>query len=130
MKYKEPIEIENIVILRDGGTIVFTIISADEGWPFEFENPLMVGNRLRRLWVGEKHQVENTYRFKMTPIGPNSDDEREVVEVLDRWINSNLSAAEVAELSAMDDMKPKDWDQDLIPFYRIWSVIDEIRRSR
>ena len=32
MKYKEPIEIEDIVILRDGGTIVFTIISDDEGW--------------------------------------------------------------------------------------------------
>ena len=130
MKYKEPIEIENIVILRDGGTIVFTIISDDEGWPFEFENPLMAGDRLRRLCVGEKYQVENAYRFKMIPIEPYSVDETEVVEVLDRWINAKLSQAAIDQLSKMNDMEPREWDQDLIPFYRIWSVIDEIRRSR
>jgi hypothetical protein len=130
MKIRRPIEVSNIDILRDGGTIIFTIVSENTGWRFEFENPLMAGDRLRKLWV-EKDQGGLLHNHhEMTSLEPHSKDETDIVELLKHWINENLSQAEIAELPKMDQMKSKEWNRELIPFYRIWSVIAEIKRSR
>jgi hypothetical protein len=109
----EAMRISNVMILRDGGTILFEISGDALGGDYRLQTPF--SGKPQPLFRGERK------------LEFGSAEEMEVASKLKTWLGNNLTDELNQSLAELDDLKewrnlPEKFSQ-AIPFHRIRNVL-------
>jgi hypothetical protein len=106
-------KISDIEMLRDGGTILFTLSGTPNAGRYRLQTPFR--GEARPLFVGDR-QLE-----------PGSAAERELVPQLEQWLHQAMTEERQEALSILDGLKT--WHNlpnrllDVVPLHRIRTVL-------
>jgi hypothetical protein len=114
VKFARHLTITDIQILRDGGTILFTLAATPNAGRYRLQTPFL--GEPRPLFLNDRQ------------LGLGSPAEQELVPQLQAWLRENMTAERQEALHQLDSLKewrnlPRDL-LDAVPLHRIRTVLD------
>ena len=97
LDFEVPVEVKNVVLYRDGGTIGVTLRDGSpRDFEFCFDRSLRTGgdDNQQLVFIGALHWSDKNAK----PLKKTSLEEKKIRDVLDKWVKKNATEEERADL--------------------------------